>query len=128
MATADGWVDSLGRPFLRVLLPGLEDLLEMKVDTGFNGALWTGSGEAGRIALQLLPNAVAYTLAGGRRADVRLGVVRLSWLDQEREVDVAIVPEERRRRETPLLGTQVLTEWGCTLMIDFPRRLVRVST
>lgn len=129
----EGSVDDLGRPLVRIDVPGFSDPLVGYIDTGFNGALIVDETQAKRLGFNIFNQRTEVRLASQRREEFLLGRGEFPWLGRVRAITAYVLieaPEERRARiarkteEEILVGTELLSE--CQLEINFPARRVTI--
>ena len=129
MAKLVGAVDDRGRPVVRVAVVGRDDEALAIVDTGFNGEVMLVEGDAPAVGVVWRDEGESVELGHGESVNVRLGRLRIRWLDRERDVSV-LVGERREptRAGEPvmLIGTQLLSPH--LLLVDFEARTVEIET
>ena len=124
-----GSVDHLGRPVVRVAVVGRDDDVLATIDTGFNGELMLAAGDAAAIGVKLLEDAEEVELGDRSAIAIKLGKLRLRWLDTERDVTVFVSPRKDPTREgspVMLIGTRLLAPH--LLLIDFAANTVEIET
>ena len=124
-----GAVDNLGRPVVRVAIVGRDDEILGTIDTGFNGEVMLAAGDAGALGVFVSEDAEDVEPGHGEMVDVRVGRLRLKWLDVERDVVVLVSDRETLTREgNPILliGTRLLKPH--LLLIDFAQGTVEIET
>ena len=123
-----GAVDQLGRPVVRVTVAGRDDEMLSTVDTGFNGELMMGSGDALQLGIVVVEDVERVELGHGQSVFVGVGRLRIRWLDAEREVTVFINDLRDPKRSGPiaLIGTALLKPH--LLLIDFAKDTVEIET
>jgi len=123
-----GSVDPIGRPVVRVAVMGRDDEMLATIDTGFNGELMMGSGDAELLGVAVREQADAVELGHGQRIGVGVGLLRIRWLDAERTAKVLISDQRELRRTGPvaLIGTALLKPH--LLLIDFAQGTVEIET
>ena len=129
LAKVIGSVDGRHRPLIRVRFVGRDDDVLAIVDTGFNGQVMMASGDARLLGVTLLEDNEEVELGHGKKVDVRLGEVRIEWLDEQHRVSVFVSerPEPTREGEpVMLLGTKLLSPH--LLFVDFDARTVEIET
>ena len=107
---------------------GRDDEMLVTIDTGFNGELMMGSGDAALFGVNLKEDTERVELGHGRSVFVGLGRLRIRWLDTEREVTVFIHDLREPKRDGPvaLIGTALLKPH--LLLIDFEQGTVEIET
>lgn len=120
MARAIGSIDDLGRPVVRVEIPGRDDLLAV-VDTGFNRSLMLLAGQAAEFGFAPNAKTELVELGTGAKVEVRRASGLIRWLGREMRVDALISnvapPLYRPDMARALIGTELLAE--CRLVVDF---------
>jgi predicted aspartyl protease len=128
LAKVFGSVDDLGRPVVRVEVPGHDGFLAV-VDTGFNRSLMLTATEAQELGFAVSETNTTVELGTTARSWVRRGSGTIEWFGKTVTVDVLVSNEEAstHRADTAraLLGTQLLA--GCLLLVDFEQRTVEIE-
>jgi predicted aspartyl protease len=129
LAKVVGTVDDLGRPVVRIEVPGRDGFLAV-VDTGFNRSLLLQAAEAVAMGFSIEERTESVELATTAKVDVRRAVGTIRWLDRRVAVDALISNEplgtHRPDMARALTGTELLT--GCLLLVDFAARVVEIET
>jgi clan AA aspartic protease len=118
MAREDGKVNGRLEAWLRVRTSGGE-ILDLLIDTGFDGALVLPRTEANRLNLTVLGR-VPIIGVGRTRSVVDIAELEIEWLGQSRPVEVIISDGD-----DSLLGTAMLD--SSRLVIDYFTHTVNVS-
>ena len=123
-----GSVDDIGRPVVRVAVVGRDDEMLATIDTGFNGELLMGMGDAALLGVGQRTQGDSVELGHGVSVAVEVGRLRIVWLDAEREVTVLITDRLQPVANGPvaLVGTALLTPH--LLLIDFAQGTVEIET
>jgi predicted aspartyl protease len=129
LAKLTGSVDDLGRPVVRIEVPGRDGCLAV-VDTGFNRSLLLTAAEARTMGFTILMRTEDVELGTSLRVTVREATGILRWLDRDVEVRAFIsdepVSDHRPDTARALLGTEMLR--GCLLLVDFANGVVEIET
>ncbi len=129
MAKIIGSVDELGRPVVRIDVPGHDSLLAV-VDTGFNRALMLQHDQAITLGFAFTGLNEYVELGTSSISKVERATGRIEWLGRAIAVDafVSAEPPATHRPDTAraLLGTELLQD--CLLLVDFSSRLVEIET
>lgn len=130
-----GAVDDLGRPFVKIDLPGFSEPLTAFIDTGFNGAMIGDEYQAERFGFQIhRQQEVIATLASQQTERFLLSRGRINWLGAELYISAFVILESdearvqrrrRKRHEEIVLGVELLL--GCKLEIDFRARSLLIA-
>jgi predicted aspartyl protease len=124
-----GSVDDLGRPTVRVDVPGRDGFLAV-IDTGFNRSLLLTAAEALAIGFVIEVRTEAVELATTAQVLVRRATGTIRWLGKDTAVDALITdePVATHRPDTAraLIGAELLA--GCLLLVDYPARRVEIET
>lgn len=129
MAKLIGHVDDRGRPVARVTVFGREDDVLATIDTGFNGEVMLVEGDAALLGVVIHEEGERVELGHGENVNVRLGRLRIRWLDQDRVVSALIARRREASREgepVMLIGTELLSPH--LLFVDFDKRTVEIET
>ena len=129
MAKLLGAVDQRGRPVVRITVLGHEDEILATIDTGFNGEVMIVEGDAAAVGVRMREDGERVELGHGESVNVRLGRLRIRWLDTEREVSVFVGARREPSREGEpimLIGTRLLSPH--LLFIDFEEKTVEIET
>jgi hypothetical protein len=129
LAKVAGRMDELGRPVVRIEVPGRDGCLAV-VDTGFNRSLLLSATEAREMDFVLAKRSEKVELGTSLSVMVREATGIIRWLDRDVPV-IAFVSEEPLSVHRPdtarvLLGTELLA--GCLLLIDFASGMVEIET
>ena len=129
MAKVTGSVDDLGRPVVRVEVPGHDGFLAV-IDTGFNRSLMLLAAEAAAMGFALREETETVELGTTARVEVRSGVGTIHWLGRERRI-VALISNEPPANLQPdvaraLIGTELLSD--SLLLVDFVDRIAEIET
>jgi hypothetical protein len=129
LAKIVGSVDDLGRPVVRVEVPGHDGFLAV-VDTGFNRSLLLQPAQARELGFVISEETETVELGTTARADVRQSQGTIVWLGRELRIEAYISnePPATHRPDTAraLLDTELLAD--CLLLVDFNNRLVEIET
>ena len=129
MAKLVGGVDELGRPIVRVDVPGHDGFLAV-VDTGFNGSLMLQRSEATTQGFLGNKRLAVVELGTTAQVVVEKATGSISWLGRELRVEALIsnqpAPIQRPDTARALLGTELLAD--CLLLVDFATRVVEIET
>jgi predicted aspartyl protease len=129
LAKVTGSVDDLGRPVVRIEVPGRDGVLAV-IDTGFNRALLLEAREAQAMGFVLTEEIESVELGTSVRAIVRAAIGRIMWLGREVKVQAFVSTEpsttNRSNIARALVGTELLA--GCLLLVDFATRIVEIET
>jgi predicted aspartyl protease len=130
-----GSIDDLGRPLVRISVPGFPDPLVGFIDTGFNGAIILDEAQATKLGFDVARRWYArVSLASLREERFQLCRGTFPWFDELIPVTAFVFEENnaerrariaRKREEEILIGTELLSE--CRLEIDFPGRQVFIT-
>jgi predicted aspartyl protease len=129
LAKVIGYVDDLGRPVVRIEVPGRDGFLVV-VDTGFNRSLLMQASEVEAMGFTITENTVRVELGTTVGADVHRAVGTIFWLGRTMRVDVLVSNEpaiETHRVDTAraLIGAELLTD--CLLLVDYRTRVVEIE-
>ena len=129
LSKVTGRVDRLGRPVVRIEIPGGESFLAL-IDTGFNGELMVAKVDAQMLGLTITTKVADVTVAGDLVQSVLEGIGSIRWLDVTRRVEIHIstaVPH-RTMDDDPIamIGTRLLSPH--LLLIDFVQGTVEIET
>jgi hypothetical protein len=129
LAKIIGSVDDLGRPVVRVEVPGRDGLLAV-VDTGFNRTLMLQHDEAITLGFEFTGLNEYVELGTTAISKVQRATGSIEWLGKIVSVDafVSTEPPATYRPDTAraLIGTELLRD--CLLLVDFAERLVEIET
>jgi predicted aspartyl protease len=129
LAKIVGAIDDLGRPVVRVEVPGRDGFLAV-VDTGFNRSLLLQAAEAAAMGFIRTDSEEIVELGTTARASVVPALGTIRWLDRTLQVEafVSDEPAATNRPDTAraLLGTALLAD--CLLLVDFSGRVVEIET
>jgi predicted aspartyl protease len=128
LAKITGSIDELGRPVVRIEVPGRDGFLAV-VDTGFNRSLLMQSLEAEAMGFTITEEVAVVELGTTLRVQVHRAIGKIHWLDQIIQVDTLVANEEllvqRPDLARALIGTALLAD--CLLLVDFRTRLVEIE-
>jgi predicted aspartyl protease len=124
-----GHIDDLGRPVIRIEVPGRDGFLAI-VDTGFNRSLMLQASVAEAIGFVITEEAEIVELGTTARVEVRQGFGTMRWLDQDIRVE-ALISNEKLTVHRPdtaraLIGAELLAQ--CLVLVDYPARRVEIET
>jgi predicted aspartyl protease len=129
LARVRGNVDDLGRPVVRIEVPGRDGFLAV-VDTGFNRALLLQTAEAAAMGFVRTDNEEIVELGTALRAKTVIAIGSIRWLDRVIRVGALVSDEpvtlNRPNSARALIGTELLA--GCLLLVDFAARVVEIET
>jgi predicted aspartyl protease len=124
-----GSIDDLGRPLVRVEVPGRDGFLAV-LDTGFNRTLMIGAAEAVAMGFTITEESEVVELATTAKVQVRQALGTIWWMNREVKIEALIsnVPASTHRPDTAraLVGTELLSD--CLLLVDFATRVVEIET
>jgi hypothetical protein len=129
LAKITGRVDDLGRPVVRVEVPGRDGFLAV-VDTGFNRTLMLQHDEAITFGFEFDGLNEFVELGTSAISKVQRATGSIQWLGKTISVDafVSTEPPTIHRPDTAraLIGTELPRD--CLLLVDFSSRLVEIET
>ncbi len=129
LAKIIGSVNELGRPVVRIDVPGHESRLAV-VDTGFNRALMLRHDQAITFGFAFTGLNECVELGTTSISKVERAIGRIEWLGRLIAVDafVSAEPPVAHRPDTAraLIGTELLAD--CLLLVDSFSRLVAIET
>ena len=128
VALSEITVDRLGRPVVRVEIPGGESFLA-HIDTGFNGEMMLAEFDARRLGFTIATKAANVTVAGDVVQRVMEGSGTIHWFGEARRVElyVSTATPSKRMDDGPvaLIGTRLLIPH--LLLVDFARGTVEIE-
>jgi predicted aspartyl protease len=124
-----GHIDDLGRPVIRIEVPGRDGFLAI-VDTGFNRSLMLQASEAEAMGFTIAEETEIVELGTTAQVKVRWGFGTMRWLDRDIRVE-ALVSNEKLTVHRPdtaraLIGAELLVQ--CLVLVDYPARRVEIET
>ena len=129
MAKIIGSVDDLGRPIIRLEVPGRDGLVAV-VDTGFNRSLLLLATDALSLGFAIKQKTEIVELGTTERVTVRRASGEIFWLGKKLRVEALIsnepTPVYRPDTARALIGTELL--FGTLLLVDFASRLVEIES
>ena len=126
---AFGSVDVRGRPLVRVALVGRDEDVLATIDTGFHGQAMMNMGDAVLLGVTILEGSRDVELGHGHSVEVKVGRMRVRWLELEQDVSVLISDREMPTRDGDpvlLMGTRLLAPH--LLLTDFASGTVEIET
>jgi predicted aspartyl protease len=124
-----GSVDDLGRPTVRIDVPGCDGFLAV-VDTGFNRSLLLTAAEAIAMKFVIEVRTDTVELATTAQVLVRRATGTIRWLGRDTAVDALIADEpatvHRPDTARALIGAELLAK--CLVLVDYPARRVEIET
>jgi clan AA aspartic protease len=117
MVNESGKVNRFREAVIEVKFPGGASI-ECVVDTGFDGGLMLPRTLAEGLQIQLVGELV-FDMVGGARMSAPVGLVKIEWLNEQREIEAIL-----GKGNDVLIGTELLA--GTTLTIDYTARVVTI--
>jgi predicted aspartyl protease len=128
LAKVTGSIDELGRPVVRIEVPGRDGFLAV-VDTGFNRSLLMQALEAEAMGFEITEEVADVELGTTLKVQVHRAIGSIRWLDRLIKVEALVANEElsvhRPDIARALIGTALLAD--CLLLVDFRTRLVEIE-
>jgi predicted aspartyl protease len=128
LAKVTGSIDELGRPVVRIEVPGRDGFLAV-IDTGFNRSLLMQALEAEAMGFEITEEVADVELGTTLKVQVHRAIGSIRWLDRIIKVEALVANEElsvhRPDIARALIGTALLAD--CLLLLDFRTRLVEIE-
>lgn len=118
----EGRIDRSNRPIITCSVNNHP--ITCLIDTGFNGFLWMDEPRARRFGLHQHEEVYHSELANGRSSDFRIGIGKIRWLEEEKDIPIHVFQGTRHSDVDALLGTRLLI--GCVAILDFNWGLVSI--
>ena len=118
MAKESGKVNSFREALIEVRFPSAS--IECVVDTGFDGGLMLPRSLTEHLEIQFVGELV-FEMVGGARMLAPVGLTKIEWLSEVKEVEVII-----GEANDALIGTELLIDTKLT--VDYVARVVTIQT